>query len=270
MKPMPTIRLYWPRSLKTGTLSRCVAEDVVRADPQQADQEAAQHADHDAAAAAERGRGVGGDDQAEQDRAEADHVVPLLQVGHEAGLAGLGRRERRSGRRARRCSSRRSRRCRPPRAAGRRRTARDERPPLGVEEVRTGPGQGRHGCSSAASTNGSRGAVVHAGCARTRATLVAVTVDPTRAPVTTRTRRRPPAAPTSVAAGAGGWRVGTPLAVLLCGGLFVGQRPVNSEGTDLRPGRYTDLASLVRHRGRPVRRPARAGRRSSTHGGRRR
>jgi uncharacterized protein YlxW (UPF0749 family) len=32
--------------------------------------------------------------------------------------------------------------------------------------------------------------------------------------------------------------------VLLCGGLFV-VSAANSEGTDLRPGRYTDLASLV-------------------------
>jgi uncharacterized protein YlxW (UPF0749 family) len=38
--------------------------------------------------------------------------------------------------------------------------------------------------------------------------------------------------------------VGTPLVVLLCGGLFVVSAH-NSEGTDLRPGRYTDLASLV-------------------------
>jgi len=38
--------------------------------------------------------------------------------------------------------------------------------------------------------------------------------------------------------------VGTPLVVLLCGGLFV-VSAANSEGTDLRPGRYTDLAALV-------------------------
>lgn len=42
----------------------------------------------------------------------------------------------------------------------------------------------------------------------------------------------------------GAWRVGTPLVVLLCGALFVVSAH-NSEGTDLRPGRYTDLASLV-------------------------
>ena len=41
------------------------------------------------------------------------------------------------------------------------------------------------------------------------------------------------------------WRIGTPLVVLLCGSLFV-ISAANSEGTDLRPGRYTDLASLVK------------------------
>lgn len=40
------------------------------------------------------------------------------------------------------------------------------------------------------------------------------------------------------------WRLGTPLVVLLCGSLFVISAH-NSHGTDLRPGRYTDLASLV-------------------------
>ncbi|TYL54990.1 DUF881 domain-containing protein [Nocardioides sp. BGMRC 2183] len=40
------------------------------------------------------------------------------------------------------------------------------------------------------------------------------------------------------------WRVGTPLVVLACGALFV-TSAVDSEGTDLRPGRYTDLASVV-------------------------
>jgi uncharacterized protein YlxW (UPF0749 family) len=40
------------------------------------------------------------------------------------------------------------------------------------------------------------------------------------------------------------WRIGTPVAVLLSGALFVVSAD-NSEGTDLRPGRYTDLASLV-------------------------
>jgi uncharacterized protein YlxW (UPF0749 family) len=42
----------------------------------------------------------------------------------------------------------------------------------------------------------------------------------------------------------GVWRIGTPAVVLLCGGLFV-VSAANSDGTDLRPGRYTDLASLV-------------------------
>lgn len=40
------------------------------------------------------------------------------------------------------------------------------------------------------------------------------------------------------------WRIGTPVVVLLCGGLFVVSAE-NSEGTDLRPGRYNDLATLV-------------------------
>ncbi len=40
------------------------------------------------------------------------------------------------------------------------------------------------------------------------------------------------------------WRLGTGTALLLCGGLLVVSF-VNSEGTDLRPGRYTDLATLV-------------------------
>jgi len=49
---------------------------------------------------------------------------------------------------------------------------------------------------------------------------------------------RPPRRPRSP------WRLGTPLVVLACGALFV-TSAANSEGTDLRPGRYTDLASLV-------------------------
>ncbi len=48
----------------------------------------------------------------------------------------------------------------------------------------------------------------------------------------TRARRRGP------------WRIGTPLVGLACGALFVTSF-ANSEGTDLRPGRYTDLASVV-------------------------
>ena len=42
----------------------------------------------------------------------------------------------------------------------------------------------------------------------------------------------------------GRWRIGTPAVVLLCGALFV-VSATNSEGTDLRPGRYTDLAALT-------------------------
>jgi uncharacterized protein YlxW (UPF0749 family) len=42
----------------------------------------------------------------------------------------------------------------------------------------------------------------------------------------------------------GAWRIGTPAVVLLCGALFV-VSAANSEGTDLRPGRYTDLAALT-------------------------
>lgn len=40
------------------------------------------------------------------------------------------------------------------------------------------------------------------------------------------------------------WRIGTPVVVLLSGTLFVVSAQ-SSEGTDLRPGRYDDLASLV-------------------------
>jgi uncharacterized protein YlxW (UPF0749 family) len=40
------------------------------------------------------------------------------------------------------------------------------------------------------------------------------------------------------------WRIGTPAVFLLAGALFV-VSATSSEGTDLRPGRYTDLASLV-------------------------
>ncbi|WP_246081723.1 DUF881 domain-containing protein [Nocardioides litoris] len=41
-----------------------------------------------------------------------------------------------------------------------------------------------------------------------------------------------------------GWRFGTPAVVLVCGALFV-VSGTNSQGTDLRPGRYTSLASLT-------------------------
>ena len=40
------------------------------------------------------------------------------------------------------------------------------------------------------------------------------------------------------------WRIGTPVVALLSGTLFVVSAQ-SSEGTDLRPGRYDDLASLV-------------------------
>jgi len=42
----------------------------------------------------------------------------------------------------------------------------------------------------------------------------------------------------------GAWRIGTPLVALLSGALFAVSYD-NSEGTDLRPGRYADLASLA-------------------------
>src|SRR5262249_18955770 len=41
------------------------------------------------------------------------------------------------------------------------------------------------------------------------------------------------------------WRLATPVVGLISGALFVVSAH-NSEGTDLRPGRFTDLASLVR------------------------
>ena len=44
--------------------------------------------------------------------------------------------------------------------------------------------------------------------------------------------------------GKGRWRVATPVVVLVCGGLLA-VSAVNSHGTDLRPGRYTDMATLV-------------------------
>jgi uncharacterized protein YlxW (UPF0749 family) len=40
------------------------------------------------------------------------------------------------------------------------------------------------------------------------------------------------------------WQVGTPLVAILSGALFVVSAE-SSEGTDLRPGRYTDLSSIV-------------------------
>ena len=41
-----------------------------------------------------------------------------------------------------------------------------------------------------------------------------------------------------------GWRLATPVVLLACGALLV-TSAANSGGTDLRPGRYTDLASLT-------------------------
>ena len=74
-------------------------------------------------------------------------------------------------------------------------------------------------------------------CHRSRATLVRVTpgshARPTGDPEPPRPKR--PWGP---------WRFLTPVVVLLCGGLFI-MSAHNSQGTDLRPGRYTDLASLV-------------------------
>ena len=40
------------------------------------------------------------------------------------------------------------------------------------------------------------------------------------------------------------WRIGTPVVALLSGSLLA-VSAANSDGTDLRPGRYTDLAGLV-------------------------
>lgn len=45
------------------------------------------------------------------------------------------------------------------------------------------------------------------------------------------------------------WRVATPVVFMLSGALFV-VSAISSEGTDLRPGRYADLASLVAHESR--------------------
>src|SRR3954454_13611631 len=61
---------------------------------------------------------------------------------------------------------------------------------------------------------------------RTRATLVGMTERPQRR--------------------LDGWRVATPVVGLLSGALFVISAH-SSEGTDLRPGRFTDLASMVRY-----------------------
>ncbi|MDP2775609.1 MAG: hypothetical protein Q8O61_18800, partial [Nocardioides sp.] len=57
---------------------------------------------------------------------------------------------------------------------------------------------------------------------------------PTRSPRHERRERR----------ARGAWRIGTPVVVLLSGTLFA-VSAYNSDGTDLRPGRYSDLAGLV-------------------------
>lgn len=74
---------------------------------------------------------------------------------------------------------------------------------------------------------------------RSRDTLVAVTPGSHASPENGKGRLRPRWPPRWSR-----WRIGTPLVVLLCGALFVVSAH-NSQGTDLRPGRYTDLASLV-------------------------
>lgn len=54
----------------------------------------------------------------------------------------------------------------------------------------------------------------------------------------------PDSSPTQDPSQRGPWRFGTPLVVIACGALFV-TSAANSEGTDLRPGRYVDLGTLV-------------------------
>src|ERR1700748_1064397 len=86
---------------------------------------------------------------------------------------------------------------------------------------------------------------------RTRVTLVGMTQGPHRR--LPRLRRGDPGADASGAADAGSqrpqrpawWKIATPVVGVLSGALFVVSAH-NSQGTDLRPGRYTDLASLVR------------------------
>lgn len=51
--------------------------------------------------------------------------------------------------------------------------------------------------------------------------------------------------------GRSGWRWATPLALAVCGGLVV-TSAASSDGTDLRPGRYADLGSVVRAENREV------------------
>jgi len=70
-----------------------------------------------------------------------------------------------------------------------------------------------------------------------RVSVVAMSVDPTPDSHQNRVRRV--------------WRIGTPLVAILSGALFVVSAE-SSEGTDLRPGRYTDLASIVSGESREV------------------
>lgn len=86
------------------------------------------------------------------------------------------------------------------------------------------------------------------GAAGPRATLVCVTGSHVQTPgsstaVDTAGSSGTPGSPTARRK-RGAWRFGTPVVVLLSGGLFA-VSAANSDGTDLRPGRYTDLASLV-------------------------
>ena len=79
--------------------------------------------------------------------------------------------------------------------------------------------------------------------------------------------------PRDAASPVGAWRIGTPLVVLACGGLFVVSAN-NSQGTDLRPGPLHRPGLAGRGRGRQLRRAARPGRRPrrpghhAQHGGR--
>lgn len=68
-----------------------------------------------------------------------------------------------------------------------------------------------------------------------RRSLVGMTGHPHKAPATGGRRWTGRLSP---------WRLGTPLVVLVCGALFVVSAE-NSEGTDLRPGRYSDLATVT-------------------------
>ncbi len=61
---------------------------------------------------------------------------------------------------------------------------------------------------------------------------------------TTGRRPTPSATPPTAHRSSRGWRIGTPFVVFLVGGLLA-VSATNSEGSDLRPGRYTDLAGLV-------------------------